>query len=105
MNRMDQVQWGYIEGTSNVFDEYKVRYGKNLSTNQTITIVRTLSLIKGANDKLFLYDEKGRVGNTSAIVKEEWIENFCVGNEQIALVKCFTTKSGSKYYFAPLQML
>ena len=106
MRTMEDMQWGYVTGTNDVFDQYCVRFGKSLSTDETVTIVQTVQLaINPVNKRLYIYENGDQIGHTSAIVKEQWIENFCIGNEQIALVKCFETKSGSKYYFAPLPML
>lgn len=101
---MEDMKWGYVTGTTTAFDEYRVRFGKSLSTQGTVTLVKTLSLRKGVDERLYISDGED-MGKTSPIVKEYWLEDFCIGNEQVALVKCFETSSGSKYYFAPMCVL
>lgn len=105
MREMKEMMWGYLTGTTSAFDAYRIGFGKRLGTNETITIVRALSLSKELDDRLYVSEDGQVIGKTSAIVKEYWLEDFSIGNEQIALVKCFETKSGSKYYFAPMCVL
>lgn len=105
MKNMKEMKWGYLTGTTSTFDAYRVGFGKRLGTDETITIVRPLSLSKELDNRLYVSEDGQAIGKTSAIVKECWLEDFSIGNEQIALVKCFETKSGSKYYFAPMCVL
>lgn len=106
MRNMKEMKWGYLMGTTSTFDAYRIGFGKQIGTNETITIVRPLSLAKELGNLLYVSEsENGLIGKTSPIVKEYWLEDFSIGNEQIALVKCFETKSGSKYYFAPMCVL
>lgn len=106
LTRMSDMQWGYVGGTNHIFSDYQIRFAKRLGTEETVTIVQSLSLVKGKGDnQLYIYEDGEQVGHTSPIVSEEWLENCMLGDEQFALVKCFTTQSGSKYFFAPLALL
>ena len=107
INKMSEVKWGFLKGTNNVFDEFRVTFGKSLSTESTVAFVKPVYIIKSnINNRLYLYNGDGdQIGSTSPILDEEWLEDVCIGDEQIAFAKCYTTRSGSKYYFAPLEIL
>ncbi len=116
MNKMNEVKFGFVGGNTTALDSLKVKFGKSLTTDQTITVVEALQLAILPDKRLHIYKDGEEVAKTSEIVQSFWQEDVNVSNvlsereeiptiQQFALAKCFETKSGSKYYFVPVEML